>query len=198
MEPPAASRRHFLLQSMTGLGSVWLTANWSEVLRAHDHARHAAAINPPAGFEFFSPEQAAELEAIAAQIIPTDATPGAREAGVIHFIDRALATFDQDKRGLYLKGLGELQRRCAETFAPGKLFSQLEPAQQIELLKSIEKTEFFEAVRTHTIIGFFANTEYGGNKDQVGWKLIGFEDEFSFEPPFGYYDRPENSGGPSK
>jgi hypothetical protein len=32
----------------------------------------------------------------------------------------------------------------------------------------------------------------------LGWKLIGFEDEFSFEPPFGYYDRPENIGEPSK
>ena len=197
MEPPASSRRRFLLQSMTGLGSAWLTANWPEVLRAHDHARHAAAINPPAGFEFFSPEQAAEVEAIAAQIIPSDPTPGAREARVIYFIDRALATFDQDKRELYLKGLGELQRHCSEASAPEKYFSKLAPSQQIELLKSIEKSEFFEAVRVHTIVGFFANAEYGGNKDQLGWKLIGFEDEFSFEPPFGYYDRPENSGGTS-
>jgi gluconate 2-dehydrogenase gamma chain len=91
--------------------------------------------------------------------------------------------------------LQELKQSCSEKFAPVKLFSQLGPAQQIESLKSIEKTEFFEAARTHTVIGFLANAEYGGNKDQVGWKLIGFEDEFSFEPPFGYYDRPENMGG---
>jgi len=48
---PAASRRHFLLQSMTGLGSVWLTASWPEVLRAHDHARHAATASRPARFK---------------------------------------------------------------------------------------------------------------------------------------------------
>ena len=35
---------------------------------------------------------AAEIEAIAARIIPSDATPGAREAGVVYFIDRALST----------------------------------------------------------------------------------------------------------
>jgi hypothetical protein len=29
----------------------------------------------------------------------------------------------------------------------------------------------------------------GGNRDEVGWKLIGFEDKFHFEPPFGYYDK---------
>ena len=30
---------------------------------------------------------------------------------------------------------------------------------------------------------------YGGNRDGVGWKLIGFEDRHVFQPPFGYYDR---------
>ncbi len=190
-----STRRRFLLQSITGLGSAWLSAHWPEILSAHEHARHAAAADPPVRFEFFSPEQTAQIEAVAAQIIPSDETPGAREAGVIYFIDRALTTFDRDKREIYLRGLLELQRRCSETFSPGKQFSQLEPAEQIECLKSIERSEFFEAVRVHTIMGFFANAEYGGNKNQAGWKLIGFEDEFSFEPPFGYYDRPENNGG---
>ncbi len=192
---PLSTRRGFLLHSVTGLGSAWLTANWPEILRAHEHAKHAAAAGPSARFEFFTPQQAAEVAAMTAQIIPTDATPGAREAGVIYFIDRALATFDRDRRDIYLQGLNDLQRRCSEAIAPGKLFSELGPAQQIAMLETIEKTEFFAAVRVHTIIGFFANPEYGGNKDQAGWKLIGFEDEHSFEPPFGYYDRPENMGG---
>jgi hypothetical protein len=39
-------------------------------------------------------------------------------------------------------------------------------------------------------MGFFGNPSYGGNRDLVGWKLIGFEDRFQFEPPFGYYDGP--------
>ena len=29
---------------------------------------------------------------------------------------------------------------------------------------------------------------YGGNRDRVGWKLIGFEDRMAYQPPFGYYD----------
>ena len=37
---------------------------------------------------FFTPEQALEVEEMAAQIIPTDETPGAREARVVAFIDR--------------------------------------------------------------------------------------------------------------
>jgi len=43
-------------------------------------------------------------------------------------------------------------------------------------------------VRTHTILGFFGHPSYGGNRDLAGWKLIGFEDRYQFEPPFGYYD----------
>ncbi len=57
------------------------------------------------------------------------------------------------------------------------------------MLKAFEKNEFFETVRAHTIMGFFADPSYGGNYDKMGWKLIGFQDDFYFKPPFGYYDR---------
>ena len=194
MASPDSSRRTFLLRSLGGLGSAWLTANWPEVLAAHEHARHAAQTDPPAKFEFFTSDQAIEVEAVASQIIPTDDTPGAREARVIYFIDRALTTFDRDKQELYRGGLRDLQQTCVEQFPSAATFSKLSSTQQIELLKTIEKGEFFEAVRIHTIVGFFANPEYGGNTGQIGWKLIGFEDDFSFEPPFGYYDQDENAG----
>jgi hypothetical protein len=65
----------------------------------------------------------------------------------------------------------------------------LNPAQQIRVLTAIEKTAFFGLVRLHTIVGFFANPEYGGNQEKIGWNLIGFEDKFAWEPPFGHYDR---------
>jgi gluconate 2-dehydrogenase gamma chain len=34
--------------------------------------------------------------------------------------------------------------------------------------------EFFETVRLHTILGFLADPEYGGNRDHAGWKLVGY------------------------
>lgn len=126
---------------------------------------------------------------MASQIIPSGATPGAREARVIYFIDRALAGFDREKQALYKEGLADLQKKTAELRSSAEAFSQLSTPQQTELLKSIEKTEFFEQVRLHTIMGFLANPEYGGNRDRIGWKLIGFEDRFFYQPPFGFYDR---------
>ena len=129
------------------------------------------------------------MEAVAAQIIPSNDTPGARDAGVIHFIDRALTSFDRDKQGTYAHGLPALQVKVREMFTGFDKFSDLNPQQQISLLTAIENTEFFELVRIHTIMGFLAKSSYGGNQNQVGWKAIGFEDRMTYAPPFGYYDR---------
>src|SRR5947209_162134 len=123
-----------------------------------------------------------------AQIIPTDDTPGAREAHTVYFIDHALATFDKDKQDAYTHGLPDLEAKARQKFPGASQFSQLNSAQQIQLLTAIEKTDFFETVRVHTITGFLANPEYGGNYLRIGWKLIGFEPKFYYQPPFGYYD----------
>jgi gluconate 2-dehydrogenase gamma chain len=160
------------------------------VLEAHAHARRSAA-RAPGQFEFFSPDQAAEIEAMAAQIIPTDDTAGASEAGVIYFIDRALTTFDRERQSVYRQGLPLLQSRTGEMFPGSATFSSLHSDQQIQLLTTIEGMDFFEVVHTHTIMGFLSDPEYGGNRDGVGWKLIGFEQKASFRPPFGYYDAEE-------
>ena len=46
-----------------------------------------------------------------------------------------------------------------------------------------------QKMRGATIAGMFSNPEYGGNRDKIGWKLLGFEDRFSWAAPFGWYDR---------
>ncbi len=184
-----ASRRQFLLHSVSGLSSAWLALRWPAILAAQEHAQRAEASGHPVQFQFFSPEDAVEVEAIAAQIIPSGDTPGAQEARVIYFIDRVLVTFDRDKQPAYTQGLKDLRQRAQVLFPTVNRFSSLTPAQQIQVLTAIEKTDFFELVRLHTIMGFLAKPEYGGNHDQVGWKLIGFEDRMTYVPPFGYYDR---------
>jgi gluconate 2-dehydrogenase gamma chain len=194
MKEAESSRRQFLIASMSSLGAAWLATHWPAIAAAQEYAQHVAQSGQPA-FQFFDPDQAAEVEAMAAQIIPADDTPGAREARVIYFIDRALTTFERDKQAIYTHGLPELQAKTRELFPGALKFSELSSAQQVQLLTAIEKSEFFETVRVHTIVGFFASPEYGGNRDQIGWKLIGFEDAGAYQPPFGYYDREVNTGG---
>jgi hypothetical protein len=63
------------------------------------------------------------------------------------------------------------------------------PDQQIAYLKTVDRTAFFETMRTLTLLGMFSSPKYGGNFGGAGWKLMGFEDRHAFTPPFGYYDR---------
>jgi len=179
------SRRQWL--AVTPLGTA--------ILAAQQHAHQVMQAAAPATFGVLEPDEAREIAAIANQIIPSDGSPGAREAGVIYFIDRALATFDAGKRALYSEGLRAAEATRAALFPSSTSIAELARDQQIRLVQAIEKTEFFEQVRAHSIMGFFGNPSYGGNRDRAGWKLIGFEDRFQFEPPFGYYDAPGGAQG---
>lgn len=162
-------------------------AGWPEVLAARQHA-HDAAQSPTSHFESLDPETARELEALAAQIIPSTGGPGAREAGVIHFIDRALATFAIDDRSAYLLGLAQTQDKREDLFPDSTSITSLTDAQQINLIQAIENSPFFELLRTHTVLGFLGNPSYGGNRGKVGWHAIGFDDSMAHQHPFGYYD----------
>jgi gluconate 2-dehydrogenase gamma chain len=73
-------------------------------------------------------------------------------------------------------------------FPSAESIASLSREQQIQLVRAIEKSDFFDVVRTHTVLGFLGDPSYGGNRGKVGWNYIGFEDRMAFEPPFGYYD----------
>jgi gluconate 2-dehydrogenase gamma chain len=161
-----------------------------QIMFAAQGAQLASAQGQP--FKSLSSSDAAEIEALTAQIIPSTDSPGAREAHVIFFIDQALATFDRHKRDAYGNGLAAIQEKRRELFPDSQSIAALNPDQQISLLGAIEKTQFFETLRTHTVMGFLANPEYGGNRNQIGWKHVGFQSSHHFSPPFGYYDQEEN------
>lgn len=185
---PGPSRRSVLIGAVSGLGSAWLATHLPSILAAQEHAHDVAASGRPGALAFFSRDEAVEIESVAAQIIPMDDTPGAREAGTVYFIDRILTTFEQDKQAAYTQGLRELRAKTQELFPAADKFSGMKSDEQIQVLKAIEKSAFFQQIRVHTIVGFFANPEYGGNEDKIGWNLIGFEDKFDWQPPFGRYD----------
>ena len=177
-----SSRREWIAAS---LGSVTLAA----IARAQEHAHQMASGAAPVRLEFFDAETAAEVEAIASQILPSDDGPGAKEAGVVYFIDRALTTFDSDMQEEYRNGLSEVEKVRKQMFPSSASIAALSREQQFELVRRIESSEFFEVVRVHTVLGFLGSPSYGGNRGKAGWNYIGFEDRMSFQPPFGYYDR---------
>jgi gluconate 2-dehydrogenase gamma chain len=188
MSPQPRSRRQFLIESLAGVGGAWAAANYAHIMEAQAFVQQAANAGTPVKLAFFTDAQAAEVEAMAAQIIPTDATPGAREAHVINIIDRALTTFEKGQQQAYVKGLQDLDAQTKQLFPEAARFSALSADQQIRVLTAMEKTPFFNLVRTHTVTGFFASPIHGGNYNKVGWKLVNYDDSLNHKPPFGYYD----------
>jgi gluconate 2-dehydrogenase gamma chain len=179
----------FLRVVSGALGGALLTLDLSKVAAAA-HAAHGAQESPEQPTtSFLSRAELADVDAIAAQIIPTDSTPGAREAGVALFIDRALATFFGRMAPDFRSQLAAFRLRCQAQHPDAPSFAALTNQQQMDFLKLVERTPFFERVRLLTLVGMFAMPKYGGNRDGIGWKLLGFQDQHIFEPPFGYYDR---------
>lgn len=131
----------------------------------------------------FTPDQLAGFEAIATRIVPSDdGTAGAKEAGVIGFIDRIMAGPYAPWRKDLTDGLADLDTRAGGTFA-----SQIAERQDA-LLRDIEKSTFFGYMRYLTICGMFADPSWGGNREKAGWKLLGFDDRAIWQAPFGFYD----------
>jgi gluconate 2-dehydrogenase gamma chain len=188
MERDDLSRRALLQAIAATLGAATLPVGWAEIAAAHQ-THSAAHATGEVRWQFFSVAEAADVEAVASQIIPTDDTPGAREAGVVHFIDRALATCLSRLAADYRVHLGEFQAAFRAQHPGGGSFASLASEQQVEYLKTVDRTPFFDSTRLLTLLGMFSMPEYDGNRDGVGWKLIGFEAQHVFEPPFGHYDR---------
>jgi gluconate 2-dehydrogenase gamma chain len=182
------SRRDFLLSSSGLLSSVWLAAQWPAIARAAHHAEEAGEAAAPVGFAFFTPAEAADVDAIASQIVPSGATPGAHEAHAVYFIDKSLGSYFAAMAPDYRKGLSEFQSKFQAGGATGA-FAAAPSETQIAYLKTVDRTPFFEMTRMLTILGMFTSPKYGGNYQGSGWKLMGFVDQHAFSPPFGYYDK---------
>ena len=183
------TRRTFLAQATASLGMLYLTGLTPELLaQAHEHAKTAPRNLDGQPFRFFTPQQAADYSAFASQIIPADDTPGAKEANVVRFVDFALSEIEPQNKQDFAKALAALNAEARKTAPQAVSFAMLPATLQVEAMKAMEKSDEFGLLKTYVLIGFFGDPSDGGNKNQVGWKLIGFEDHFYYAPPFGYYD----------
>jgi len=194
------SRRGFLAATGAAFGAGWLAARTEDLDASLAHAAHARQAvesgGPPPPLEVLTPEQAADVEAIAAQIIPTDDLPGAREARVVNFLDHALATWASDQRATLVAGLGVFNAAVAQRYTGVQRFAQLTGEQQLEFLRANEQHPLFQNLRQGVLVGTFANPSNGGNFEKAGYRILGYDDRGVWRPPFGWYDARAN-GGPN-
>lgn len=175
------SRRRFVQSAGAATGVSLLrisAASLAALAQAACSARDSGA-----AYVTLGAEEAADFAAIAARLIPTTDTPGATEAGVIHYYDRAWG----DEMGWALEDMRSLLRTLNES--AGARFATLTEDAQDAVLRAHEEDGRFGLLCMLTSFGFFAMEKHGGNKGHVSWDLIGFEGHHgAWAPPFGYYD----------
>ena len=182
------SRRKFLVRAAVGAGAV-AGAGLPEVSALNSPQTSEA--NAPQQLSrgeghgaFFNHDDAATVVAFTERLMPgAPGKAGALEAGVLNYIDLALAGAYADLQDFYRRGLAQLDRYCRHAY--GAPFVHLSAARQDEVITALEEEkapefewptarEFFNTLRVHTIEGMFADPVYGGNKDFAGWRLVGF------------------------
>ena len=189
--PGGPDRREFLGTSLHALGGAWLMQLLPDIERASATARAAFLRQEP--FRTLTPAEARIAEAVAVAIFPDDGTPGAREAGVVYFIDGALGSFFGGMLPLIREGLAQLDARARERDVAG--FAALPAAARDDVLRAVETSPFFGTMRLLAILGMFADPSYGGNAGGAGWRLLRLERAPAYAPPFGYYDREARAAG---
>ncbi len=228
--PTNWDRRRFLIGSaIAGLGGVAAAAihdgelgGPSQTLRGEVPWQEGTADAPPgvsgSGYAFFSPTEAAFIEAAVARLIPhDDVGPGAVEAGVPFFLDRQLAgkfgrgdhyyltgpwpkgTPEQGYQSrfnpaqLYRAAVAAIDKYVGANFS-GAVFSKLGPEHQDKVLKGLESGEITldEGVDSKTFFAMLLqNTKEGYFSDPMygGNKDMGAWKMIGF--PGAHYDYKE-------
>ena len=175
MAGQSIERREILriLAIAAGVASFPGFSKWSF---ACGHMDKALAVIKPATYQpiFFNAFEYALIERLTDLIIPTDDTPGAREAGVSEFID-LMVSRDHELQRDFRSGLNWLNEYSQRTWH--KSFLMLNADRQISLLKPLayknkfrageeRGREFFELMREYTVMGFYTS--------EIGLKEVDF------------------------
>ncbi len=102
----------------------------------------------------------------------------------------ATSSIEVDLRNKYRNGLAALDQLGRSTY--GAPFVQLTSAQQSAVLQKSPDQDFVTLLTYHTIDGLLSVPEYGGNRNRLGWQLVGFDGD---SQPLGYTIYDESIGG---
>lgn len=184
-DSPSNPSRRKLLKSAGVVGAAVASGGTATHVIAADSSS-ANSSNQPVireALEILTAAEVETLEAVVDRILPSDENgPGAGEARAVHYIDRSLASDNAGSRHNYAIGLTAIDGYAQNKH--GQPFHQLSSEVQDEILTLVIDGEvtgfnpsgsgFFSMVRNHTIQGTFSDPYYGGNRDFIGWDMIGY------------------------
>ncbi len=181
-------RRRLLLGAAGAIGAA-TGLPWAALAAAAEHAHAAVSTVPPAAFEFLTAIEARTVAAIADCIVPGGASPGASDAGVVYFVDHVHRHGRADRAAEFRAALAAFNADHARAHPDEGHFADGDAPSRTAYLETVQASPFFATMRLLTLAGLLALPQYGGNRDKLGWKLVGFVDQHAWEPPFGHYDR---------
>jgi len=162
---------------------------------ACDHVGARPQVKPAAYTpQFFTPDEYATVERLTEMIVPSDGSPGAREAGVSEFVDFMVFS-DPSVQYRFRYGLTWLDAHAGKLH--GAPFRRLNGADQTAVLKRLayrdhfqpgeeEGREFFKLVREYTLMGFYTSRIGLEQLDYPGLKF------YSESPGCPHGDDPEH------
>jgi gluconate 2-dehydrogenase gamma chain len=177
-------RREFITIPAKSLGGLLLYTLAGEPLRL---SAQDGQVKIP--LRFFTAAEAKVVSAACERIFPSDESgPGAKEANAVIYIDRQLAgPYGRDKyrytKGPWVESVPEHGYQGKENPQQiyragipqlGADFAEAAATEQDARLEKIQTSLFFRMLRQHTIEGMFCDPMHGGNKDLIGWQLIGY------------------------
>ncbi len=179
--PPTArlTRRTAVKLAAVTVAGAGLGAGGSAVLTRLGEAT-------PPRYRFFTDTEADLVIDLCEQIIPRDDAPGATDAGVVHFIDRQLATRLARHRQAYRQGLPAFAQACLA--AQKQRFGDLPGEKKIAFMQQVEAGKvpaatsggvalapFFRLIVAHTMQGFYGSPRHGGNRDYLSYRMLGLD-----------------------
>jgi len=163
---------------------------------ACDHLAGDARQSRPAQYtpQFFNTHEYAALDRLAELVLPSDGSPGAKEAGVSEFID-FIVWSDSSLQYRFRYGLAWLDAHASNSH--GKLFLDLGADQQTGILEHLAYKDryrpgeedgraFFSLAREYTLMGFYTSKVGLEQLDFPGLKF------YSESPGCPHEDDPEH------
>ena len=172
-------------------------AGFEQWVFAHDHAHagQAKAGSAPYKPQFFSADEYASVKRLAELIIPSDGSPGAREAGASEFIDFIVAS-DVELQPRFRKGLAWMNAHATRLHQ--RSFVDLSAEQQTGILEHLaykdrhrpgeeEGQAFFRLMREYTVMGFYTSRV---GLEELDWP--GLQEYYPEMPHCPHPDDPEH------
>jgi gluconate 2-dehydrogenase gamma chain len=173
---PLTSRRELLKRAAMILGVGAVSPAISTAVLAAADAELATAPR------FLAAEQLQTVATLADIIIPTTDTPGARAAGVHHYIDALLAGyFAKTHREAFMRGLAEVDQRAQQRGFDH--FVAADPKTQLAIATAMDaeaygddeqQAAFFREFKELTLVGYYTSK-------------IGATQELAYQPIPGTY-----------